>query len=175
MVVVRHRLPDIPAAHLMAPDSNSDLTILHHYQGGCRIWSQITILFNTMSCKKKHTRSPRFIETKRLNKLAQWESLLWRRQILCLCSFHHLVYYFPTLLMEFNFRFSQSSRDSLIVLFSPSGPYLAKSFIFLISIAWNKLPLSIRSVRNSNKFRILVKRYHHDHRFLIAGIPDFTK
>ena len=81
-----------------------------------------------------------------LNSRSCWESLEWRRQILTLLYFHHLYYFYPSLLSDFHFTKSSSSRRPSSVILPRAGPYVAKSPLFLMCIAWNKLPENIRSL-----------------------------
>ena len=125
----------------------------------------------------KQTRQPDFMTPKDdLNKMAQWDSLHWRRQILCLSYFHHVIYQFPSLLSKFNFSLtSPTARLPYLIMFPPrAGTHLAKSFLFLISIAWNKLPLLLRSEKNHSKFKMKVRQHFVEYRYLVSGIPNFT-
>ena len=106
-----------------------------------------------------------------LNSQCNWESLEWRRQILALAYFHHVFYAIPSLLFEFGFRLSHSPRHPSSVILPKSGTYLAKSPLFLLSIAWNKLPEDVRSLESPSKFKCAVRRHFASHKFSLKGIP----
>ena len=110
---------------------------------------------------------------KKLNALSRWESLQWRRQILALVYFHHVFYKFPAVLIENAFLVSHSTRHPTSILLPRSSAYISKSFLFLLSIAWNKLPEDVRSFTSPCKFNKAVRRYYNNFQFDPSGIPDF--
>ena len=101
---------------------------------------------------------------------ANIESLTWRRHILCLTYFHHLVHEFPGLLERFNFKFTMSGRKTNSLVLPPAGTRLCRSFIFQFAIAWNKLPADLRSIRNGTQFKHAVKREFALFKYKIAGL-----
>ena len=109
-----------------------------------------------------------------LNQRAGWEAIKWRLQILSLCYFHHIVYTFPSVLFDFKFRFSSSSRHPKSLVLPPTGNYFAKSFLFLIAVAWKKLPADIRSLDSPTLFNRQVRKLYEVYRFSVSGIPSFT-
>ena len=112
-----------------------------------------------------------------LNQRAGWEAIkrrLQSLQILSLCNFHHIVYTFPSVLFDFKFRFSSSSRHPKTLVLPPTGNYFAKSFLFLIAVAWNKLPADIRSLDSPTLFNCQVRKLYEVYCFSGSGIPSFT-
>ena len=75
----------------------------------------------------------------------------------------------------FNFRLSSiESRSPFLVFFPPRvGTHLSRSFLFLISRVWNKLPLALQSEKNSGKFKNNIRRHFIDYKYLVSGIPPF--
>ena len=123
-------------------------------------------------CKTKSR--PNWMTPKQtLNELCNWESLAWRRQILSLVFFHHLFYQYPSLLLQFKLTVSSSSRHPSLVILPRSGAHFSKSPLFLLSIAWNKLPESIRTEKSHLKFRKMIKALYSSHKFQLRGIPDY--
>ena len=69
-----------------------------------------------------------------LNKLCDWESLLWRRQILGLVYFHHLYHEYFTLLSDCKLVKSRTSRHPSLIL-PRSGSSFSNGFIFKFAVA----------------------------------------
>jgi len=109
-----------------------------------------------------------------LNELSNWDSLQWRRQILSLCYFHHVVFQFPSLLEELQFNKSTSSRHPNLIRLPRALSHFAKSFIFKISIEWNKLPEKLRSVTKPSTFNEQIREHYSASKFCINGIPNFS-
>ena len=109
-----------------------------------------------------------------LNVLCLWESLEWRRQILTLVYFHHVYYSYPNLLSHHRFKKSHSPRHPTSILLPRAGSYLVKSPLFLMCLAWNKLPESVRSLVSPVKFNVAVRKLYAEYRYVLRGIPEFS-
>jgi len=108
-----------------------------------------------------------------LNVLAKWDSIHWRRQILSLCYFHHIYYQFPLLLEEFQFLKSNSARRPYSLRLPKASTHFAKSFLFLLSKEWNKLPGSICSIPHPGKFNKLIRDHYASSQYSTKGIDNF--
>ena len=108
-----------------------------------------------------------------LNRLSSWESLAWRRQIFSLVYFHHLFHQCPYILSHFHFHPSQMPRRPCSIVLPQSGSSFSKSPLFLLSIAWNKLPENIRAITAPSAFNSDIRKLFSAHMFSLRGTPDF--
>ena len=106
-----------------------------------------------------------------LNRLSSWESLAWRRQILSLVYFHHLFRQCPYILSHFHFHPSQMPRRPCSIVLPQSGSSFSKSPLFLLSIAWNKLPENIRAITAPSAFNSEIRKLLSAHMFSLKEVP----
>ena len=107
-----------------------------------------------------------------LNQPSGWESLHWRRQILALVYFHHVVHYFPSLLDTFSITRSSSARRPFSFLLPKASLYIAKCSLFKLTIEWNKLPFELQSLP-AKSFSIQIRHHYNAHKYSMDGIPYF--
>ena len=118
---------------------------------------------------------PHHLTTKEnLNKICQWESVQWRRQILSLCYYHHVVHQFPQLLEEFQFRKSVSPRHPMTIRLPPASTCFSKFSLFCLSVEWNKLPEFLRSLSLGKAFDTQIKEHYASSKFTVNEIPNFV-
>ena len=108
-----------------------------------------------------------------LNRLSSWESLAWCRQILSLVYFLHLFHQCPYILSHIHFHPSQMPRRPCSIVLLQSGSSFSKSPLFLLSIAWNKLPENICAITAPSAFNSEIRKLFSAHMFSLRGIPDF--
>ena len=106
-----------------------------------------------------------------LNKKANIESLLYRRQFLSLVTMHKFIFKYRRCLASFHFNITQSARrPNKIIL--PKAKTTSKSlFLFQTSLLWNCLPPRLTAEPSIIVFKNELRKLTCKHSASLSGMP----